>query len=144
MAISCFWRQATDSQSRPDIGIGVQDTDVVEVAVLNVAALVEPTVLELRLSELKPTVYDEVVADQDGGMSLSGSWSGATALWALPGHDLKVEHIYIIIIVFAIPASKHVHFGATNYIGGVIEPRWWCTSATWALVPSHGDRIESV
>lgn len=80
------------------------------------AALVESTVFELGLSELEATVDDQVVADQDGGVTLARSGCGSTALGALPGHDLKVKDINVIIIILTVPASEHVHFGSADNI----------------------------
>lgn len=107
-------------------------------------ALIQPTCFELGLTKLESTVDHKVVANKDRGMTLTRSWRWSSALWSLPGHYLQVQDIHIVIIILAIPTTKHVHLGASNDVSRVVESRWWRSSSSWSLIPSHGNWIKSI
>ena len=87
---------------------------------------------------------NQIIPNQNRSMSLPWSWSRSTALWSLPSHYLKIKNVNIVEIVFTIPASKDVHFGAVYNISRMIKSTMRCTSSSRALVPSHSDWIKSM
>lgn len=87
---------------------------------------------------------NKVISDENASMSLSRSWCGTTAFRSLPSHDFKVQDINVVEIVFSIPTSEYVHFGAPYNVGRMVESRRWCTSASGTLIPSHRNWIERV
>ena len=107
-------------------------------------ALIQPTCFELGLTKLKSTVDYKVVANKDRSVTLTRSWRRSSALWSLPGHYLQVQDIHIVIIILAIPTTKHIHLGASDDISRVVESRWWRSGSSWSLIPSHGNRIKRI
>ena len=77
-------------------------------------------------------------------MALARRGSRPTALRSLPGHYFEVQNVDVVEIVFAVPSSKDVHFGPTNYVGRVVEPGWRRSSSAWTLIPSHCDWVKRV
>lgn len=144
VSVSCFWRKARDSEAGPNESVSIEHSYVVHITTLHVGALVESAGLELSLAEFETSVDDQVVSDQDACVALSGSRRRTTAIWSLPSHDFEVQNINVIEIVFAVPATEYVHFGAADDVGRVVEPRRRSTSASGPLVPSHRYWVKSM
>ena len=107
-------------------------------------ALIQPTSFELGLTKLESTVDHKVVANKDRSVTLTRCWGRSSALWSLPGHYLQVQNIHIVIIILAVPTTKHVHLGASDDVGRVVESRWWRSSSSWSLIPSHGYWVKGI
>ena len=89
-------------------------------------------------------MHHQIVANQNRGVPLARHRRRARALRALPRHDLQIEHVHIIEVVFAVPAAEDVHLGAADDVGGVVVAAGGCSGACRALVPGHGDGVEGV
>ena len=140
-----LWWIATDSESRPDVGLGVKNPDVVQVAFLEGSSLVLSSSLEhVLLVEPETSVHDEVRTNQNGAVAFPRARSRTASLWLGPGHNLEVKDVNIVEEVVAIPAAKHNHLGSSDQVGSMIEPGRRSTTTLWALIPSHSDRIESM
>ena len=105
-------------------------------------SLIQATTSQLCLFQSEATVYHQVVTDEDRGVPLPGSWCWSAALWSLPCHYFQIKNVDVVEVVLAIPAAEDVHFGASNDIGGVVEPGWRCSSTSRALIPSHSNWIQ--
>ena len=105
-------------------------------------SLIQATTSQLCLFQSEAAVYDQVVTDEDRGMPLSRSWCRSAALWSLPCHYFQIQNVDVVEVVLAVPATKNVHFGASDDIGGVVKSGWRCSSASGALIPSHSNWIE--
>lgn len=76
MSKSVLGRGSTHSEPSPNVRLRVQHSDIVQVALLESGTLVVTAgTLHLLLIEPEATVDDEVGANQDGAMSLSGAGS---------------------------------------------------------------------
>lgn len=89
-------------------------------------------------------MHDEIIPDEDGGVTLTGSGGGAAGISTFPGHDFEVENVQIVVIIFAIPASKDKHARAVDQIRSVVESGERGTGTFRSLVPRHCDRVESM
>ena len=82
------WSTA-DSETSPDESFSVENSDVVEIAFLESCTLFTTTgALHVLLIEVETTVDDQVGADQDGAVALSGAWSRAGSIRLPPCHHL--------------------------------------------------------
>lgn len=144
MAVSCFWRQTRDSESWPNVSVGIQNTNVVQVTIFDNIALVQTASFQFCFLQFETTVYNQVITDQNGCMALSWCWCRTTAFWALPCHNFKVKNVNIVVVVLAIPSTKDIHFRSSDNISRVVEPGRWSASTSWSLIPSHGYWVESV
>lgn len=135
------WR-ATDSQAGPDVALSVQDSDIVQVALLQSSTLMQATSF-LHLFFVKPeaTVHDQVRPNQNGAVTLSWRWRRPSAVLLRPGHNLEIKSINIVEEIRSVPSAKDDHLGATNEVCGVVETSSWSTATFWALVPCHCKRI---
>ena len=144
MSISSFWRQTRNSQSWPDKSISIKNPNIIKVRALNMRALIQSTVFKLCLSQFKPTMYHKIISDQNRGMTLSWCWGWPWCFWSLPGHNLQIQNVNIVEIMFAVPATKHIHFRSSYDISRMVKPSWWGTGSTRSLIPSHRHWIESM
>ena len=137
-------RAPTNSQAGPNEGLCVEDSDIVEIALLEGAADTAHVCLNVIIVKGEATMNHQVGANQDRAMTLSwaGSWARAVRLG--PGHDFKVENVDIIEEIVAVPSSEDEHLCASYQVGCVVEPRGWSTATLWALIPSHRYRVEGM
>jgi len=91
---------------------------------------------------LVTAVHDEIISDQDGGVTLTRSGSGTRGVGTFPGHDFEVENMQIIVVVFAVPATKDKHAGSVDQISCVVEPGEGSASTFGSLIPCHCDGVE--
>ena len=143
VAETVLWRCATDSQAGPDISLGVEHTDIVEVAFLKGAALsLATSFLHVIVIEPEATMHDEVGSDQDGAVALARTGRGASRLGLGPSHDFEVKHVDIVEEVATIPAAKDDHLSASHQIGRVVEASRRGATALRTLIPRHGNGVE--
>lgn len=135
---------ARHTETRPYEGLGVQHTDVVQVALLEGRAHSVQVLLHLLIVEVETAVYHQVGTNKDRTMTLprAGGWSSAG--WLGPCHDFKVENEDVVEEVGAVPATEHEHLGAAHQVRCVVESGSGCTTTLWALIPGHGDRVQGV
>jgi hypothetical protein len=144
MIESSLWRLSAHSESRPNVGFSVENSDVIKVAVLKSLALVLSSLFEFLLAEVKSSLNHQVSSNENRAMAFSLAWSRSSAVRLRPSHDLKVENVHIIKELIAVPASEHEHLSSSNEIGSVIKPCCGSSSSLRTLVPCHGHRVESV
>lgn len=65
MVESVLRRRARDTETRPDKGFGVKDSDVVQVALLEGSADSTNVLLHVLIVEVEATMNDKVSSDQD-------------------------------------------------------------------------------
>ena len=115
---SVLGRRARDSETSPDVSLSVEDTDVVEIAFLESSALVVATsALHTFIVEPETTVDDEVRADQNGAVTLTGRRSGTRSVRLAPCHHLEIKDKDIVEEVLAVPSSKDDHLGSVDEVG---------------------------
>ena len=123
VAIPGVRRRARHPEPRPDEGLGIQNPEVVEVALLQHGPLVEPRLFVRLLFEEEPALDQEVRPDLDRGMALSGRGRGPRAARLAPRHDLEIEDVEVVVEALPVPTPEDEHLGATNHVGRVREPR---------------------
>ena len=82
------------SNSSPFVFLSVQDTDVIEIAVLQLSALFEVTWLLSLIILLKaePSLDDHVGSYLQSSVSLSSGWNWTLTLRLGPCHHLQIQH----------------------------------------------------
>ena len=136
-------RCTTDSEASPDERLRVENSDIVEIALLQRSTLLARTSsLHVLLIEPETTMDDEVRANQNGTVALAWARRWTRSVRLVPGHHLQVKHVNIIEEVSAVPATEDYHLGSVDQVGGVIKPCSWGTATLWTLEPSHSERVK--
>lgn len=86
-----FRRSSTDTQSGPNVGFSVENSNVVEVAFLQCCALMlKPSFRHCFFIVMETTVDHKVSADENCTMAFTRAWTGARSIRFRPSHDLEI------------------------------------------------------
>jgi len=74
---SVLWWRSTDPESGPNVGLSVQNSNVIQIALLESGTLTFTSFFHLVFIVIETTMDYQVSSDQDGAMTLSGAGRGA-------------------------------------------------------------------
>ena len=145
MAKPVLGRSTADTKTSPDVSFSIENSDVIQVALLESCALfTAASSPHMLLVEVETTVDDQVGADENGTVTFPRARCGARGIRLRPGHHLKVKDVDIVEEVRTIPTAKDDHLGTVDKVGRVIEAGSGSTTAFRALEPSHGEWVKRV
>ena len=145
MAKPVLGRSTADTETSPDEGLSIENSDIIQVALLEGSSLLATaSTPHVLLVEEEATVDDQVGADEDRAVTFPWAGRGAGGIGLRPGHHLQVEDVDIVEEVCTVPAAEDDHLRAVDQVGGVIEAGSGSTAAFRALEPSHGEGVKRV
>ena len=89
MAKPVLGRSAADTETSPDVSFSIENSDVIQVALLESCALLAAaSTPHMLLVEVETTVDDQVGADKDGTVTFPGAWGWSRSVRLSPCHHL--------------------------------------------------------
>ena len=145
MAKPVLGRSTTDTETSPDVSFSIENSDIIQVALLESCTLLAAaSTPHMLLVEVETTVDDQVGADENGTVTFPRAGCGSRGIRLRPGHHLKVKDVDIVEEVRTIPTAKDDHLGTVDKVGRVIEAGSGSTTTFRALEPSHGKWVKRV
>ena len=118
MAKPVLGRSTTDTETSPDVSFSIENSDVIQVALLKSCALLAAASSpHMLLVEVETTMDDQVGADENGTVTFPRTRCGARGIRLRPGHHLKVKDVDIVEEVRTIPTAKDDHLCAVYKVG---------------------------
>lgn len=94
--------------------------------------------------KVKSSLNDHIGSNLDGSMPMSRRRQRTFALWLAPCHDLQVQHVQIVEVLFSVGAAEYENLCLCDQDGGVSVSGGWGTNTFWTLKPGHCDWVKGV